>query len=148
MVVFMCLAIIGSDLYSAIRNKDVLPTRDEIRIMRDTNEVRREHGLKPVRFDLRLCAAARMHANNMARVRRMSHYLLGGNPGTRAASHGYTHMVGENIAYGYVPTEVVRNSWMPSPSHRQNILDPDWTTIGTGLGANGIWYLCQVFGKE
>jgi uncharacterized protein YkwD len=147
MVGLILTMVIGRDLFTAIKNKDVLPTADEIRIMKDTNEVRREHGLRPVRFDLRLCAAARMHANNMARVRKMSHYLFGGNPGSRAATHGFRDVVGENIAYGYVPDEVVRNSWMPSPPHRQNILDPDWTTIGTGLGANGVWYLCQVFGK-
>ena len=39
---------------------------------------------------------------------------------------------GENIAAGYVTPEDVVNGWMNSPSHRENILDPEFTRIGVG----------------
>ncbi|NJR62658.1 MAG: hypothetical protein HC769_29995, partial [Cyanobacteria bacterium CRU_2_1] len=51
----------------------------------------------------------------------------------------------ENVAQGQkTPSEVVR-SWMKSPGHRQNILNPNFTEIGVGYSQN---YWTQVFAKS
>lgn len=41
-------------------------------------------------------------------------------------------------------------SWMNSPSHRQNILDPEWTTTGIGIAQSeaGEIYITQIFIKH
>lgn len=54
---------------------------------------------------------------------------------------------GENLAYGFSTPEAVVTAWMNSPSHRQNILDPDFMYIGIGYYFNdtGTLYVSQLF---
>ena len=50
---------------------------------------------------------------------------------------------GENIAAGQSSPQNVMDSWMNSPGHRKNILNPDFEYIGVGLargGSNGIYW--------
>lgn len=47
---------------------------------------------------------------------------------------GYTQ--GENIAYNYDTPENVVNGWMNSQGHRDNILNPSFTSMGVGLCIN------------
>ncbi|KYH34777.1 cysteine-rich secretory protein family protein [Clostridium tepidiprofundi DSM 19306] len=42
-------------------------------------------------------------------------------------------MAGENIALGQRTPKEVMNSWMNSPGHRSNILNPNYTEIGVGI---------------
>lgn len=56
-------------------------------------------------------------------------------------------MYGENIAYGSSTPENVMISWMNSDGHRQNILNPGYTTIGIGcVAVDGVYYWAQCFG--
>jgi uncharacterized protein YkwD len=58
--------------------------------------------------------------------------------------------VGENVAEGYLTGHsVVNNGWMNSPGHRANILNPTYRLMGIGArkGADGRWYVSQVFGR-
>ena len=44
--------------------------------------------------------------------------------------------IGENLykSKGYlVPTDIAVDGWMKSDSHRENIVDPDWTHTGVGV---------------
>jgi uncharacterized protein YkwD len=54
---------------------------------------------------------------------------------------------GENLAYGFATPADVVTAWMNSPSHRQNILDPDFSYIGIGyfVKENGSIYVSQLF---
>jgi uncharacterized YkwD family protein/spore coat assembly protein SafA len=56
---------------------------------------------------------------------------------------------GENIAMGQQTPAAVVNSWMNSPGHRANILNPSYTQIGVGLAKNknGTCYWTQMFIK-
>jgi len=56
---------------------------------------------------------------------------------------------GENIAYNYPGPWAVVNAWMNSPSHRANILNPNFTQIGVGIVSNGSGqpYYDQEFGR-
>jgi uncharacterized repeat protein (TIGR02543 family) len=57
---------------------------------------------------------------------------------------------GENIAYGYASAEAVMSDWMNSPSHKENILYPDFTEIGIGcaVSPDGRFYWVQYFGDR
>ena len=54
---------------------------------------------------------------------------------------------GENLAEGYNTADDVVNAWMASPTHRANILKPDFTTCAISTTTqNGRTYWSQEFG--
>lgn len=54
--------------------------------------------------------------------------------------------IGENLAYGQTTASEVVNDWMNSPSHKENILDPEFTQMAVSLYIyNGIYYWSQEF---
>ncbi len=66
-----------------------------------------------------------------------------------SATYSKLTKVGENIAAGQYGAEAVMDSWMNSPGHRANILDPDFTHIGIGVYITGSGYgyhYTQLFG--
>jgi hypothetical protein len=66
--------------------------------------------------------------------------------GQRIAAVGYTYAgAGENVAWNQRSAIQVMNSWMQSPSHRQNILNPSFKNIGIGLSDKFFW--TRVFGN-
>jgi len=106
----------------------------------------------PLRWNDTLARAARWHAEDMARHSYFSHDGRdGSNPGQRAASAGYRYRtVGENIAGGQVtPNEAVA-SWVKSPAHCANLMNPAFTEMGVAFAVNaasdiGV-YWAQVLG--
>lgn len=118
------------------------------------NKERRLHGLKPLVLNPRLDLAAKLHAQNMARYRKMAHDLPESPLPT--LSHRAQHVayyfatIAENIALGYPDAETVVMGWMKSPGHRQNILSREIVEIGTGVAdsPSGRLYFCQVFGRQ
>jgi uncharacterized protein YkwD len=61
--------------------------------------------------------------------------------------------LGENLfqCYGYRnPADVAVKGWLGSPSHRDNIYDPEWTHTGIGVykTRDGEYYITQVFMKK
>ncbi len=57
-------------------------------------------------------------------------------------------MYGENLAKGYTTADAAVAAWMNSPSHKANILDSGFRTMGisTYTDANGTVYIAQEFG--
>jgi uncharacterized protein YkwD len=52
----------------------------------------------------------------------------------RASAAGYDwRAIGENIAEGQLSVSEVMDTWMHSPGHRRNILDPNYRELGVGL---------------
>jgi uncharacterized protein YkwD len=124
------------------------------------NAVRRNHGLRPLRVVSRLTEAADRHAASMGRASYFRHDLF--TP-TRARDWtpfgtwirwfwpgpGYgSWSVGENLAWGAPDIGARRTvrSWMRSPGHRANILNPRWRNVGLGavhvrrpVGFFGTW---------
>jgi uncharacterized protein YkwD len=111
-----------------------------------TNQVRAKYGLRPLRSNCQLYSAAQNHTVDMVNQRKMSHTGSdGSNVGTRVKRSGYQYSsIAENVAQGQRSPSQVVNSWMDSPGHRQNILNPNYTEIGVGY-ANNYW--TQVFGR-
>lgn len=116
------------------------------------NRERQARGLAPLRPVTPLVRAARMHARNMARLGFFDHTdPQGRSVAERVAlfdpANRFT-VIGENIAAGYDSAASACRGWMSSAGHRQNVLNPDYTHIGTGFARGGPFgrYYVQVFG--
>lgn len=57
-------------------------------------------------------------------------------------------MYGENLAYNYNDATSVVNAWMASPTHKANIMNGEFATVGIAAyqTADGTWYWAQEFG--
>jgi uncharacterized protein YkwD len=106
------------------------------------NAERARRDLRPLRLNRRLGAAARRHSRAMARKRFFSHTSPNGatfvdrirHTGYLSGAHSWH--IGENIAYGSGDLSAPRaigNAWMNSASHRANILNSSFRSIGIGI---------------
>lgn len=115
------------------------------------NQERAGQGLPPLSADPSLCTAARLHSQDMIDRDFFDHQNPDGLwPEDRVSAQGYAfHTVGENIAAGDASPYQTMATWMASPGHRANILDPDYQHIGIGRKTGGTWgiYWTQVFAR-
>ena len=97
------------------------------------NGQRRERGLPRLAANGRLNRSAQRWTNVMVDDRAFTH---GADFASRITAVGFNWSnVGENIATGFAtPASVVR-AWMASTGHCQNILNPDFRFVGTGVDA-------------
>jgi uncharacterized protein YkwD len=114
------------------------------RVVRVTNRRREAHGLPRLRVQRCPRGFAVRHSTRMAVLGRLGHSNL-----QRLSERCSTGHVAENVASftGSAPTarRVVR-TWMRSPGHRANILDPSLTHLGVGVVRAGHrWYVTQDF---
>jgi uncharacterized protein YkwD len=122
---------------------------------RDINQQRAEHRLAPLATNTRLDVAAQQHAADMLERGYFAHESPEHETVVGRSRHaGYSYrVIGENIAEGQLSVSEVVDAWMKSPHHRDNILNPSYTELGSGLAfgrdANGqahvLWV--QVFGR-
>lgn len=112
----------------------------------EVNRLRAEAGVGALRLDARLAAAAQAHAEDMAAKGYLAHTSPDGSTleqRARDAGYGPFTALGENIAQGQADWGEAIATWMDSPGHRANLLNPQFEDIGFGA-ADGYWV--QVFG--
>lgn len=138
-------------LAAAQEKKDELKlTKEEQAVIDLTNAERKAAGLKPLTADPKLMAAARGHAENMAKLEMLEHTLNDKTHADRAKDAGYEFgWLGENIAWNQENAKEVLGSWMNSSGHKANILKDEATEIGVAVAKSkkGERYWVQVFGK-
>jgi uncharacterized protein YkwD len=111
------------------------------------NDARAAEGLATLGANSRLDAVALAHAGAMKARRQLAHDLGEGNPLTRLARAGITpYSAGENVAHALTLRRAHRALWA-SPSHRGNLLDPRFDSVGVGIARDddGSVWLCEVF---
>ncbi len=120
----------------------------ERRIYRLTNQVRRKHGVPVLDWERSLNAVARAHSADMLMRGYFSHTNPNGrSPHDRLVS-GYQFsltMSGENIWSGTghdsretsLLARIIVDSWMSSPGHRKNLVNPKYSDVGVGVAARG-----------
>lgn len=142
---------------------DRAPREASLRFLRNSvlclvNRARLHYGLRPLGYNAALRKSATRHSNDMVANGYFSHDGPGGSTvGDRVWRSGYlarvnVYFIGENIGGGSgrefgSPMGVYR-SWMHSPGHRANILDPEFHDAGVGVargyphagGANAATY--------
>jgi uncharacterized protein YkwD len=128
-------------------------TEDEQKLLDLLNQERAKEKLPALKPHPLLFAAARAHAANMAKQRKMEHELDRKNPPQRVSAVGYNWgKVSENIAMaedGEPPLSVIVKQWMESKTHRENLLDKNVSETGLGIARNdkGEIYYAQVFAR-
>ncbi|WP_030441096.1 CAP domain-containing protein [Actinoplanes subtropicus] len=116
-----------------------------------TNQQRHANGCGQLAVDSELTVASVRQSLYMARTGLFSHVWRDGTTFVaRSHAAGYAEPSGENIAWGYRTAAEVMAAWMASPGHRENILNCEARSIGTGVayGQNGLPYYTQVFGYQ
>lgn len=114
-----------------------------------TNEQRAKYGLQPLVLNTLLNDSAQTKAEHMKLNNYWAHIAPDGTtPWFFFTNAGYSYSkAGENLACGFSDAESVITGWMNSPTHRANILTPEYTEVGFGIvSANS--YRCGSFNES
>lgn len=100
-----------------------------------TNQKRQEAGIPPLVMNDSLTQAATRKAADMLTKDYWAHIAPDGTtPWYFIKSSGYEYIyAGENLARGFYSTGDVVNAWMASPSHRENVLSPNYKDVGFAI---------------
>lgn len=104
-------------------------------LLTTTNNQRTDNGKPALKINTKLNAAAQAKANDMTARNYWSHNTPDGKePWTFVQTAGYDYQkAGENLAYGFNSSQDTIVGWMNSPSHRENLLDVNYTEVGFGF---------------
>ncbi len=108
---------------------------DPVNLLREHNVIRANLGLEPLKINLNLDNSALAKANAMLSSDCWSHYCPDGkSPWTFFQEAGYNYVLaGENLAEGFFDVNAVMNAWLNSPTHKANIVKPEYQEIGFGI---------------
>jgi uncharacterized protein YkwD len=127
------------------------PSGDARFLFEAANRERTSRGLRPLAWDDSLALAAERHAELMAKEKSLEHQLPGEPPLQQRANAAGARFsrVAENIAVGQ-DAEEIQSSWMHSPGHRANILDPELTAVGIAVvpAAGNRLYAAEDFARQ
>lgn len=119
-----------------------------------TNKARADAGVAALSVNPTLSGAAQGKAEDMVTRGYFAHREPSGlQPWHWFTDNGYAYSyAGENLAVNFVDTEELMDAWLASPTHRENIMRPDYTEIGVGM-ATGTYkgreavFVVQFFGR-
>ena len=98
------------------------------------NKERTDRGLAPLKVDDQLNKAAQEKSTDMINRNYFDHYAYGLTPWDFVIKQNYDYLyAGENLAMDFNSAEGVVNAWMNSKTHRDNILNPDFSDTGIGI---------------
>ncbi|HUA47845.1 MAG TPA: CAP domain-containing protein [Solirubrobacteraceae bacterium] len=100
------------------------------------NQERAAHHLPALQASPLLDRSAQGWTNVMVSSDQFTH---GTNFASRISAVGYDwRMAGENIATGFATPGGVVRAWMASTGHCENILDPNYRNVGTGISSSAV----------
>lgn len=104
-------------------------------VIRLTNAQRATNGLSAVNESSILDAAALAKGNDMLAKGYWAHFAPDGtSPWNFFINFGYKYRyAGENLARDFSNASDAVSAWMNSPSHKENILNPNYRDIGIGV---------------
>lgn len=98
------------------------------------NQERTSRGLNPLNVNGSLDSAAQKKSTDMIKRNYFEHYAYGLSPWVFIQNENYDYLyAGENLAMDFNTAEGMVSAWMASPSHRKNILNPDFNEMGVGV---------------
>ncbi len=160
LLLFIVFFIIGGLLLNLTQTKypSVLGISTDItseQLITLLNQKRQGNGLSNLSFSPELATAARNKANDMFSKNYWAHNSSDGRtPWEFIKEAGYSYVyAGENLARGFNTSLDVTNAWMASPSHRANVLSPNYSDVGfavvTGkLGGEETILVVEEFGSR
>ena len=110
----------------------------ESSVLAEINAVRARHGLAAVHLSRPLSAAATRHTLDMGRRGFFEHNAPGGETFRQRVSRFYgpesysRWAIGENLLWASqtIDANAALVAWMKSPTHRKNLLTPEWREVG------------------
>jgi uncharacterized protein YkwD len=100
------------------------------------NQARAAHSLPALHESVLLDRSAQRWTSSMIASDVFSH---GTNFASRISAAGYVwRAAGENIATGFATPRSVVRAWMASAGHCQNILNPQYRNVGTGVSPRAV----------
>jgi uncharacterized protein YkwD len=107
-------------------------------VLAQINAIRAQHGLKPLRLNVKLRAAADAHSAAMGQFGFFTHESRDGSVFWKRVERFYKPAgygfwsVGENLLWssGELTPEAALELWMNSPKHRENLLTARWREVG------------------
>lgn len=111
------------------------PSPTEQALVQLANQTRAAHNLPPLHWDSAIASAAQAHDQRMIHEPGPLEHQYPGEPdlatrGAQAGAHFTT--IAENLARGADPKQI-HQTWMSSPTHRANLLDPSLNAIGVAV---------------
>ena len=108
------------------------------------NQARAAHHLPTLHESALLDRSAQRWTSSMVTSDEFSH---GTNFASRITAAGYVwRAAGENIATGFATPRSVVRAWMASTGHCQNILNPQYRNVGTGVSPRAVRGFATGFG--
>ena len=106
----------------------------EKRVFELANQERAKAGAPPLKWNNNLALAARLHSDQMARHKELSHQFADeAELGARLAQQGSRFDAdAENVGYAGSADEL-HSGWMNSPPHRGNMLNSRYDEMGVGI---------------
>lgn len=141
---YLCLIalsiIIGAETFSRLSHSygGILGFSSSItpaQVIEETNRERELNGLKPLKLNQTLTAAALAKGQNMLSEQYWAHTSPSGKEPwyfMKEAHYDY-QVAGENLARDFATTDEMMNAWMNSPTHRANIINPKYQEIGIAV---------------
>lgn len=117
----------------------VVDSEDEIDMLDLINQERVKRDIEPLVLDVKIRSVARQHSKEMWNRHYFGHDSpVSGSPFKRMEEAGIEfETAGENIALA-PDVYVAHQGFMNSPSHRKNILNPDFKKVGIGIVSAGV----------
>ncbi|KAJ9075276.1 hypothetical protein DSO57_1037692 [Entomophthora muscae] len=114
-------------------------------MLMQVNRVRAKTGARALRINDKLMTAAQRHSQDQANSRQMSHTGSDGSDiSTRVNRVQYQYRaIAENVAYNQRSVSEVMTSWINSPGHYANLINPQYQDFGAGMSN---YYWTQNFG--
>lgn len=124
-------------------------------VERLTNVQREQNGLGDLTDNSELDAGALAKGQNMLKEQYWAHVAPDGTqPWAFFVAQGYSYQyAGENLARDFPDAQSAVTAWMNSPTHRENMLSPNYKDIGIGVvegNLNGVdtTIIVQFFGTK
>lgn len=132
---------------NALKQNSTTQAQLAAEVLELVNQERAKVGAPALLYDQRATDAAKAHSEDMKAQNFFAHTSPDGfsvSDRLGVVKAGDYKSAGENIAQGQTTAAQVMQSWMNSPGHKANILNPDFTHLGVGVAEPGpIW--TQVF---
>jgi uncharacterized protein YkwD len=134
------LSVFAAGAGAASQPVRTLAAADQLegQVLVELNQIRRRHGLTPLRLSKPLSAAADTHSRAMGTHGFFDHDSRDGSEFWQRVQRFYgddgyrSWSVGENLLWssGQLSAAAALKLWMGSPGHRKNILTARWREIG------------------
>lgn len=125
-IIAAVLILPSTDFFSTITSQQLISL---------INQERQARNLPALAINTSLNSVAELKVNDMLDKNYFEHTSPSGvTPWHWFKQIGYNYLfAGENLAMGFTETEAVFNAWMNSPTHRDNILNPNYREIGLAV---------------